>query len=129
MGVPKTLKRGQRSRDRPLFAAEEARLRGLRLFSKQFLHALQRLSPFTARRDRVPATGLHRPATRLYGRNPEAVDEQTSISLGYHGGYPPRKPNDLPTVCITSVASAVRRSRGPVVAQLDGPIGIERVAL
>jgi hypothetical protein len=36
MGVPKALERSQRSRDRPLLAAEEARSRGLGLFSKQF---------------------------------------------------------------------------------------------
>jgi hypothetical protein len=41
MGVPKALNRSQRSRDRPLLAAEEERLRGLGLFSKQFLHALR----------------------------------------------------------------------------------------
>jgi hypothetical protein len=35
-GVPRALERRQRGPDRPLLAAEEARLRGLRLFSKQF---------------------------------------------------------------------------------------------
>src|SRR5829696_8372759 len=37
-GVPRALERRQRGPDRPLLAAQEARLRGLRLFSKQFLH-------------------------------------------------------------------------------------------
>jgi hypothetical protein len=36
MGVPKALKRGQRSRDRPLLAAEEARSRGLGYFPNSF---------------------------------------------------------------------------------------------
>jgi hypothetical protein len=35
-GVPRALERRQRGPDRPLLAAEVARLRGLRLFSKQF---------------------------------------------------------------------------------------------
>ena len=35
-GVPKAVKRGQRSRDRTLLGTEEARSRGLGLFSKQF---------------------------------------------------------------------------------------------
>ena len=36
MGFPKALKRDQRSRDRPLLAVQDARSRGLGLFSKQF---------------------------------------------------------------------------------------------
>jgi hypothetical protein len=35
-GVPKALKRSQRSRDQPFLAAAEACSRGLGLFSKQF---------------------------------------------------------------------------------------------
>ena len=37
IGVPKAVERGQRGPDQPLLAAEEARSKGLGLFSKQFL--------------------------------------------------------------------------------------------
>src|SRR3954468_21558886 len=37
IGVPKAVERGQRGPDQPLLTAEEARSRGLGLFSKQFL--------------------------------------------------------------------------------------------
>jgi hypothetical protein len=43
IGVPKAAKRGRKSPDRPLFAAEEARSRGLGLFSKQFRNRNSRL--------------------------------------------------------------------------------------
>src|SRR5215213_1550366 len=36
IGVPKAIERGQRGPDQPLLAVEEARSRGLGLFSKQF---------------------------------------------------------------------------------------------
>jgi hypothetical protein len=41
IGVPEAAKRDRKSPDRPPFAAQEARSRGLQLFSKQFLHALR----------------------------------------------------------------------------------------
>jgi hypothetical protein len=41
MGVPKAADRGSFDPSWPLFAAEEARSIDLRLFSKQFLHALR----------------------------------------------------------------------------------------
>jgi hypothetical protein len=41
IGVPKAAKRGRRAPNRPLPEAEEARSRGLWLFSEQFLQALR----------------------------------------------------------------------------------------
>jgi hypothetical protein len=51
MEVPRALTRGQRSRDRPLPAAEEARSRGLGLFSKQFQKGYSRNFALTAFRE------------------------------------------------------------------------------
>jgi hypothetical protein len=67
IGVLKALKRGRKSLDRPLFAAEEARSRGLGLFSKQFrkgnsrkveYEILHKTGPMRALRH-IPDVGMH----------------------------------------------------------------------
>jgi hypothetical protein len=70
IGVLKALKRGRKSLDRPLFAAEEARSRGLGLFSKQFRKevsanfgcrvASERLWPESVWEDDSPSRERHR---------------------------------------------------------------------
>ena len=58
----------------------------------------------------------------------EVVDQQ-GIALHHHGGRPPGIPGYLSSRCVASVDPAVVGGGGTVVAQLDGPVGIKRVAL
>jgi hypothetical protein len=90
MGVPKALEWGQRSRDRPLLAAEEARSRGLKLFSKQFR---KEYSPKFARE--LITSSYERCAYRQRGGCSKRRDSITGSALSDSSGKASRKGEDL----------------------------------
>ena len=81
-------------------------------------------APTGVRRDRVTGNRGYKDWQTLHvAVTLRAINEQTSISLGYHGGGSSRNPVNLSTTCITLIVSSVVHFRQAAVAQLDGRSG------
>jgi hypothetical protein len=87
IGVPKAVERGQRGPDQPLLAAEEARSRGLGLFSKQFRKEISRKFawarslPTTIERDPPGSESFHSSGIHQRRKKSHNGDDQNAFFL------------------------------------------------